>query len=223
MGFYDAHAHTVEEQKGGFVIALEGEPYLSRAFGNRDIHQICSDPGFIPVEYVRRDFNPTVTEVIKYHPKRECYSKEDIISDLRCRNARVVIVDTLNSPYYNYLDYWEIVSSFKDITFVLAHCGGYDIDDFIKVVDFNKNVYADFSYTQEYMGVVVPGSNAYAKISDAMDHMLNTKRINRKILFGSDNPFFSQRLAYEYYFDRGYIDLLNENFEELIDKTGISR
>lgn len=222
MDFYDAHAHIVEEQKGGFVIALEGEPFLSRAYGNRDIHQICPSPEFIPVEYVRRDFDPTTTEVIKYHPKREGYSKEDIISDLRCRDAKAVIVDTLNSPFYSYSDYWEIVSSFKNITFILAHCGGYDIDDFIKVVDFNKNVYADFSYTQEYMGVVVPDSHAYPKIRDAMDHMLNNKRMNRKILFGSDNPFFSQRLAYEYYFDRGYIDLLNANFEELIDKTGIS-
>ena len=222
MDFYDAHAHTVEEQKGGFVIALEGEPCLSRAFGNKDIHKICLSAGFIPVEYVRKDFNPTITEVIKYHPKREGYSKEDIISDLKCRNAKVVIVDTLNSPYYNYSDYWEIVSSFKYITFVLAHCGGYDIDDFIKVVDFNRNVYADFSYTQEYLGVVLPNGNAYPKILDAMDYMLNTKRMKRKILFGSDNPFFSQRLAYEYYFDRGYIDLLNGNFEELINKTGLS-
>lgn len=219
MDFYDAHAHCIENQIGGFIIALEGEPHYGCSYNNSQVRSICKENSFMHVEYVTKDFNPTQSSVIKYHPRRERYSKEEIINDIRKKSPKIVIIDTLYNPFYHYGDYWEIVSSFKEVFFVLAHCGGYDIDDFIKIIDFNINVFTDFSLTQEYFGVV--DNQAFLKIKNTMEYMLNNKKINRKILFGSDNPFYSQKKAYDYYFENGLIKMLNDNFLRLIDQANI--
>lgn len=219
MDFYDSHAHSIEKQKGGFLIALEGEPRYEGILNNREVCDICLQTPFIPVEYVGKNFQSTATKVIKYHPRREGYSKEAIIDDISKREAKVIIIDTLFNPYYHYIDYWEIINSAKDRIFILPHCGGYDIDDFIKIVDFNKNVYTDFSLTQEYMGIV--NGTPYRKIQDTMQYMLSNRKINPRILFGSDNPFYSQQLAFEYYERLNLIEMLNHNFERLLEEANL--
>ena len=217
--FYDAHAHCIESQKGGFLIALEGEPIYEKTYNNIDIYNLNFNSNFIPVEYITKNFNQTSSQVIKYHARREKYTRDAIINDIDTRKAKIVIIDTLNTPYYDYRDYWEIVSSFKNIFFILAHCGGYDIDDFIKIIDFNRNVYTDFSLTLQYFGIVK--NNPYIKIMNAMDYMLQNSKINKRILFGSDNPFYSQKEAYNYYYENGYMDLLNNNYLRLCDEADL--
>lgn len=219
MDFYDTHAHIIENQKGGLIIALEGEPVYDNVYDNSEVHVICKNTAFLPVEYVGKSFHPTTTKIIKYHPRREGYSKDEIISDIKKREAKIVIIDTLYNPYFHYSDYWEIIRSAKEKFFILPHCGGYDIEDFIKIVDFNTNVYTDFSLTQEYLGVVTGAP--YPKIQETMEYMLGNKKMNTRILFGSDNPFYSQQYALEYYKSKNMIELLNNNFENLLHQANL--
>lgn len=218
--FYDAHSHIIEEQIGGFLIALEGTPLFKNTFSNVEVIKIANKNNMIPVEYVTNEFKEISSEVIKIHPRREKYTVAKIIEFLKEHNPKIVIIDTLNLPFFDYKDYWQIIMQNNNINFVLAHCGGYEIDDFIKILDFNENVYTDFSLTQEYFGIV-DGKNIYKKIEESMNYIIDNKKLSEKLLFGSDNPFFSQKKAYNYYLKRDMIKKLNNNFEKLINKSNL--
>jgi len=63
----------------------------------------------------------------------------------------------------------------------------------------------------------------FRQVADGVEYGLQFDRIRRKVLFGSDEPFFSQRLALERYLELPDRDLfLIENFLSLLQKAGLT-
>lgn len=200
MLFYDSHCHCIKNQNGGLLIGIEGAQQSSGFFSNADVENVVKyKPEFKPCYYVTNHWNEVPDEsILKYHPRRERYTADEVIADLKRRNCKLCIIDTLNQPFWGYLDYWKVVSSFPNISFILPHMGGYDIIDFVKILDFNKNVFCDFSMTQEYFGWC--GSRArYSIVADSIDYCLCHHKLSKKVLFGSDEPDFNQAIALEKY------------------------
>lgn len=219
MIFYDCHAHRIEEQNGGILIGLEGENFSEGCMRNVDVQRATSNsPCFLPCYYITKAWNDVPDEtLLKYHPRREQYSPDEVIADLERRKCRLCIIDTLNQPHWGYIDYWKVVASFPDVLFILPHMGGYDIIDFVKIIDFNKNVYCDFSMTQEYFGWC--GTRAKLNVvTDAIDYCLSHPKLKQKVLFGSDAPDFSQSIALAKYSSLKYAeDFLVNNFKKLLN------
>ena len=115
------------------------------------------------------------------------------------------------------MDYWKVVAAFPNIKFILPHMGGYDIIDFVKILDFNKNVYCDFAMTQEYFGWC--GSRArFAVVADTIDYCLSHYKLSKKVLFGTDEPDFNQATALEKYLALPNAeDILVNNYLTLIN------
>jgi len=219
--FYDAHAHIVENQRGGVLIALEGEPYFDGVLNNQEVIELENKENYLfAVQYIRKEFNKTITDIVKYHPRREQYKPTEVINDIYNRKPKIVLIDTLNQPYWQPIDYWNIAIEFPNIQFVMCHAGGYDIYEFIKMTHFQENIWIDFSLTQEYFG----WNNDINKnrfIIENIDYALNNKIIRKKILFGSDNLFFSQVKAYLKYKKLECDDILKDNFFRLLKAGGI--
>ena len=219
--FYDTHAHCIKNQQGGILIGLEGNPIFDGTLNNCDVERLTKEyPNYLPAYYITKDFNAVPDEtILKYHPRREGYSADEVIDDLLKRNCKLCIIDTLNYPNWQPLDYLKIVNKFPTIFFLLPHMGGYDILEFLKIFDFNKNVYADFSMTQEYFGWC--GERGRLDIvANAIDYCINSAKLSKRILFGSDEPFFSQEIAFKKYKDSLYAnDILVNNFENLLSKV----
>ena len=177
-----------------------------------------ADTNFKPCYYITKNRNEVPDEtMLKYHPRRERYTAEEVIADLRTRHCKLCVIDTLNQPRWGYLDSWRVVAAFPKITFVLPHMGGYDIVDFVKILDFNRNVYCDFAMTQEYFGWC--GKRArYAVVADSIDYCLCHPKLSKKVMFGSDEPDFSQALALERYATLPNTrDILENNYLNLIN------
>lgn len=220
--FYDCHSHFLENQKGGFIIALEGEPKFDKTYDNNEIIEVANKyKELIPVQYVTKEFNDVVTEVIKYHPRREKYTPDEIIEDIYIKNPKLVIIDTLNEPYWKADDYWYIAQAVPEKIFLFPHSGGYLINDFVKICDFQSNVWLDFSLTQHYFGWV--GNRTRLNyVNEAIEYALRHKKISQKILFGSDNTFFSQQEAVNKYMKLDNAkSFLIDNFYNLIEKSNI--
>lgn len=220
MEFYDAHAHCIKGQKGGILIGLEGEPHFEATMTNAEIEQaVAANDNFVVAYYVDKHFGAVKDErILKYHPRREQYSPEQVIADLRKRACKLCIIDTLNQPYWQPMDYWKVVDAHREKMFLLPHVGGYDITEFLKILDFNKNVYVDFSMTQEYFGWC--GTRArLGVVADGIDYCLNSSKLSQRVLFGSDEPFFSQQVAYEKYLTcKNAQDFMVNNYLELMNK-----
>lgn len=220
VDFYDVHAHCVKNQQGGILIGLEGTPYFEGTLNNSDVYKITSEnPHFLPAYYITNQFNDVPDEtILKYHPRREGYSANDVIIDLTKRNCKLCIIDTLNYPGWQPIDYLKIVQRFPDIQFILPHMGGYDILEFLKIFDFNKNVYADFSMTQEYFGWC--GNRVPLSIVvDAINYCVNSEKLSKRVMFGADEPFFSQSVALEKYLSTPFAsDILKNNYFNLVSK-----
>ena len=220
MEFYDVHAHCIKGQKGGILIGLEGDPHFVGTMTNADVEAaIMENSSFVGAYYVDKHFGVVKNEtVLKYHPRREHYTPEQVITDLKRRACKLCIIDTLNQPYWQALDYWKVVTAHKEIFLLLPHVGGYDITDFLKILDFNKNVYIDFSMTQEYFGWC--GTRArLGVVADGIDYCLNSNKLSKHVLFGSDEPFFSQKVAYEKYLTyKSAEDILVNNYVELMNR-----
>ncbi|WP_455585715.1 amidohydrolase family protein [Bacteroides sp.] len=219
MKFYDSHAHCIKGQFGGILIGLEGERLFEGFMRNQDV-EIASknNPNFIPCYYITNKWNDVPDEtLLKYHPRREQYIADEVIADLKKRNCKLCIIDTLNQPQWGYLDYWKVVAAFSNVKFILPHMGGYDIIDFVKMLDFNKNVYCDFAMTQEYFGWC--GNRArFSVVADCIDYCLTHHKLSKKVMFGSDEPDFSQSCALEAYQSLPNAnDLLVNNYLNLIN------
>lgn len=219
--FYDTHAHCIKNQQGGILIGLEGNPVFDGTLNNCDVERLTREnPNYLPAYYITKDFNAVPDEtILKYHPRREGYSADEVIDDLLKRKCKLCIIDTLNYPNWQPLDYLKIVNKFPTIFFLLPHMGGYDILEFLKIFDFNKNIYADFSMTQEYFGWCGERSRLDI-VANAIDYCINSDKLSKRILFGSDEPFFSQEIAFKKYKDSLYAnDILVNNFENLLSKV----
>ncbi len=223
MKFYDAHSHCLENQSGGFLIGLDGEPHFQGTLYSSEVLKLENKKNDLyAVEYISSVFNNTTTQIVKYHPRREKYSPQQVVDDIKKREFKIAIIDTLNQPYWQPMDYWNIALQFPNIQFLFCHAGGYDIHEFIKMATFQENIWIDFSLTQEYFGWC--GNRVeYKLVTNAIDFALQNKILQKKILFGSDNVFFSQAVALEKYLSLKDSNLfLKDNFVDLIKKAQIS-
>lgn len=219
MKFYDSHSHCIKVQSGGILIGLEGSKKLEGFMNNDDVFQTTSqNPAFMACYYILRERNEVPDETfLKYHPRRERYTVDEVIADLKTRKCKVCIIDTLNEPYWDFKDYWNVVLAFPKIKFILPHMGGYDIANFVKILDFNKNVFCDFSMTQEFFGWCGERTR-YPLMADAIDYCLTSKKLNKRVMFGSDEPDFSQAIALEKYMQLPNADdILIKNYESLLN------
>ena len=217
MCFFDSHIHHKNREKGGFLIGLEGEPVYDNTYTNDDVLKLHSiESKYVGFYYVSND---RIQEIIphkylKYHPKRENYSPDMVINSIKMNSPKAVIIDTLNEPYWQAYDYWNVAKNCSDIPIVLAHAGGYLVNEFIKICNFQKNVYLDFSLTHCVLGKY--GSDVGLRyINDAIIFSLNSN-FSGRILMGSDYPFYKQEDVCKYYKD--YIEMLNENFINLLER-----
>lgn len=194
--FLDAHSHLVEGQAGGLLIGLEGLPKIAGTLTNAEAAEVADgNPLFLPIHYLTRDFPANDSVALKYHPRREGYSAEQIIEDLgRRSNARLVVIDTLNEPEWDFKDYWGIVKAYPTKQFVLAHGGGADAPNVSKIAMFEANAWIDFSYTQTYFGFT--GERTVNRlVCDTIGYCITEPTISKRCLFGTDNPFVSQTNA----------------------------
>ena len=144
MIVFDAHIHNKHQEQGGFLIGLEGKPLFEGVLNNQEalaLHDPAS--GYCSFYYVTKE---NIREIInhpylKYHPRREKYSPDEVIMSIKDNKPKGIIIDTLNEPFWIPYDYWKIARSFPDIPMIFAHSGGYLINDFVKICHFQKNVY----------------------------------------------------------------------------------
>lgn len=219
MSFYDDHAHQIVQQAGGLLIGLEGDKDAGISLNNRAVEiAVKQNPSFLGCYYITKERNEVPDEtILKYHPRRESYSSEEVIADLATRKCKLCVFDTLNQPQWGYLDYWKVIVAFPKTKFILPHMGGYDIVDFVKILDFNKNVFCDFSMTQEYFGWCGTRPR-FPHVADSIDYCVSHPKLSKKIMFGSDEPYFSQAAALEKYsMLPNAIDILENNYINLIN------
>jgi hypothetical protein len=219
MIFYDDHAHQIKNQAGGILVALEDDKDAQVSLNNKEVEfAVRQNNNYLGCYYITKVRNEVPDEtLLKYHPRREQYTADEVICDLRTRHCKICIIDTLNQPQWGYLDYWKVVAAFPKIKFILPHMGGYDIVDFVKILDFNKNVYCDFAMTQEYFGWC-GFRPRYSVVADSIDYCLCHQKLNKKVMFGSDEPYFSQQIALEKYLTLPNAeDLLVNNYLTLIN------
>lgn len=212
--FWDSHAHNINKQKGGFIIALENGD--KGVLSNDELRAFKLSGNYIPVEYVTRDFQKTFSSIVKYHPRLEQYTVTEVIADIRKRNPIGVIFDTLNDPYWQPNDYWQIAKEFPKIEFLLSHAGGYKILDFIEICEFNKNVWLDFSFTQNHFGIV-GNRTEFKYIAELIKYAVQGP-IKERVLFGSDYPYENQEECFEYYSKNVNKEIYTDNFENLLSR-----
>ena len=92
--FYDTHAHCIKKQQGGILIGLEGNPIFDGTLNNYDVERLTKEhPNYLPAYYITKDFNVVPDEtILKYHPRREGYSADEVIDDLLKRNCKLCIL-----------------------------------------------------------------------------------------------------------------------------------
>ena len=213
--FYDCHAHQVGTQYGGFLIALEDDN--EEGISNSELRNMSLGKWFVPVEYVSKKFERTESDIVKYHPRYEQYDVDSVIKDIVLRQPKGVIIDTLNEPYWEPNDYWMIAKKFPNISFLFSHAGGYKILDFIKICEFNHNVWLDFSYSQNFFGLI--GDKLELKaITDIMKYAFQS-HLNDRIMFGSDFPGMNQKDCIDYYIANVKEEIYKENFLHFLNKV----
>ena len=214
---YDAHIHHPNHEDGGFVIGLEGEPRFDGTLTNVEalkLHNI--DNKYVAFYYISKHEleNKIVHSYLKYHPRREKYTPEQVIASIKLNNPKCVMIDTLNEPYWVAYDYWKIAIEFPELTFIMPHSGGYLINDFIKICHFQKNVWIDFSLTHTILGHLGDKEKGLDYINQAISYALNAPFKDR-ILLSSDFPFFNQDDVFKFY--NKHVNMLNSNFLNLLE------
>ena len=215
---FDCHIHNKNKENGGFLVGLEGEPFFENTLNNKEVLNL-HDPenNYISFYYVSQKelFNKIEHKYLKYHARREKYSPDEVIKSIEINQPKCVMIDTLNEPFWQAYDYWKIARSFPDLVFIFAHSGGYLINDFIKICNFQKNVWIDFSLTHTVLGCLGNNEIGLPYINQAINYSLHSPFKNR-ILMSSDFPFFNQEDVFSFY--KQYINLLNNNFLNLLEK-----
>lgn len=214
--FMDCHAHAIKNQDGGFLIACESDRV--KGISNDELKKLELPQTIIPVEYITKEFQLSSLSVVKYHPRLEGYLMDEVLQDIEKRHPRIVVMDTLNEPGWKPKDYWSIVSAYPHVQFLLSHAGGYSILEFIKMCNFNKNVWLDFSFSQNYFGLF--GKETELKhVTELMRYAFKSS-LNDHILFGSDFPFCDQEECIEYYYKNIPEKIYLDNFYNLIKHLG---
>lgn len=217
---YDAHIHHKNKETGGFIVGLEGLPFFKGTLTNKEALAL-HDPeqGYVSFYYVTDSEKSSVLphKYLKYHPRRERYTPQQVTESIQKNNPKCVIIDTLNEPFWTPYDYWEIARTFPDKVFIFAHSGGYLINDFIKICHFQKNVWIDFALTHTTLGHLGDKEKGLPYIDQAIRYALSSPFADR-VLMSSDYPFFNQEDAFDYYSKMGKADLLDKNFTTLLEK-----
>lgn len=220
MKFYDSHIHCPGRESGGLIVGLEGTPWFDGILHNDEAEAVAkANPAYKFFRYMTQveamqgaDCAISHGMLLKYHPRREKYTPDEMISSIRTLQPRAVMIDTLNEPGWVAYDYWKVCRAFPDLTFILPHAGGYLINDFVKICHFQPNVWIDFTLTHTNFGGI--SKNPLPYVDQAIAYALNSPFRNR-VLMGSDLPFFDQMDVVRYYERLGKLDMLNENFERL--------
>jgi len=216
--FFDSHLHNLGKESGGFIIGLENKPFFEGTLNNEQV-LLKHDPknNYVAFYYVTNsNIQASLThKYLKYHPRREHYSLLEMIDSIGINTPKCVIIDTLNEPYLVPYDYWRIAQLFPEIIFIFTHAGGYLINDFIKICNFQPNVWLDFALTATQLGCLSK-PNGLPYINQAINYSLNNSFSDR-ILLGSDYPFFKQDELIDYYNKLNKIELLNTNFKNLLE------
>ncbi len=215
---FDAHLHCKNKERGGFLIALEGNPFFENTLSNAQVAALHS-----PAEHYWGFYYVSKSEIsqklpalyLKYHPRRERYAPQEIIDSIALNKPKCVIIDTLNEPYWTAYDYWSVARAHPQLPMVFAHAGGYLINDFIKICHFQKNVWLDFALTHTVLGRCGDPKTGLPYINEAIMYSLHGPFKN-KILMSSDFPFFDQQEVFDFY--KNYIPMLDDNFLQLEDK-----
>lgn len=214
MMFFDAHIHNKNHEAGGLIIGLEGRPVFERTLNNSEVLKMHNPKeNYIAFYYIQDKEKKTKIDhlYLKYHPRREKYIPYEVIESIKINQPKCVMIDTLNEPFWVPYDYWQVARTFPSLTFILAHAGGYLINDFIKICHFQKNVWIDFALTHSVLGRLGDERCGLPYINQAIKYALNSPFKNR-ILMSSDYPFFDQEDVFNYYTRLGVIDLMNDNF-----------
>lgn len=218
---FDVHSHKIENQDGGFILSIDGEPSVPGGETYLELKKLKYPKNFIIVPYLK-DLNDFFDERIIYiHPRRNRFSKIHIDDYLTNSSAKLVIIDTFSSFFWTSRDYYDLVKKFSNKIFLLAHGGGYRIREFVELCRYSANCFIDFSATQEIFGCVNGDLDLDCGILSLIKHSLKEPRIKQKVLFGSDNPEFNQMQAYEFYLGihRDIPKKLDENFLMLIESV----
>lgn len=214
---FDAHLHSKCKEDGGFLIGLEGLPRFEGTLTNREALAL-HDPehNYFSFYYVpKQEINRTLSHpYLKFHPRREKYTPQEVTAAILRSAPRCVIIDTLNEPYWVPYDYWHILQACEQTPVVLAHAGGYLINDFIKICHFQKNAWLDFALTHTVLGKFGDPVAGLAYVNQAIGYALHSP-FRHKILLSSDYPFFNQEDVFAFY--RSYMELLNQNFLTLAE------
>lgn len=217
MLFYDAHLHQPGAEAGAFLVGLEGLPFFSGTMTNQDVLRL-HDPAhkiFSFYYVVKQEVNQNLLHpLLKYHPRREKYTLNQVIESIGKNNPAAVMIDTLNEPFWVPYDYWELARVFPELPVIFPHAGGYLVNDFIKICHFQRNVWIDFSLTHTVLADFGKKPKGLPYIYDAIEYSLHSPFKDR-ILLGSDNPFYNQEQVVEFYRREGFLDLLNRNFLNL--------
>lgn len=217
---YDGHIHHKHKENGGFIVGLEGTPFFKGTLSNKEALALHDpDNKYVSFYYVTDSEKNTVFphKYLKYHPRRERYTSQQVIDSIKKNDPKCVMIDTLNEPFWTPYDYWEIARVYPDRKFVFAHSGGYLINDFIKICHFQKNVWIDFALTHTTLGRFGNKETGLPYIDQAIRYAASSVFADR-VLMSSDYPFFSQEDVFSYYSEMGKADLLNQNFLALLEE-----
>lgn len=222
IDYYDCHTHEVGNQKGGFLIALDGKRGCKGGYSNKEIIEVANVHGMIPVQYVTYQLEEELqTPILKYHPRREHYTPQQVEEHIERMEPKVAIIDTLNAPYWKPEDYWKIAIRFPNTGFLFSHAGGFDIVEFLKIVMFQKNVWIDFSFTQHVFGWC-GAKEEFPLIAQHIEYSLKDERIYSRLLFGSDSMRGEKELATEalakYFNYKTFTDITQHNFIRFIEE-----
>ena len=98
--FYDAHIHNKNNESGGFLIALDGEPYTEGTLNNTQA-LTSADSNYTTFYYITsKEIEKNIShKYLKYHPRREKYLPEQVIKSIKLNKPKCAMIDTLNEPY----------------------------------------------------------------------------------------------------------------------------
>lgn len=214
---FDAHIHHKNKEDGGFLVGLEGTPVFDGTLTNKEVLSLHNPKeNYISFYYVcASEITSTIIhKYLKYHPRREKYTPDEVIESIKKNQPKCVMIDTLNEPFWTPYDYWKVARTFPNLTFIFPHSGGYLINDFIKICHFQKNVWIDFALTHTTLGHLGDKKTGLPYINEAIIYALNSPFKDR-VLMSSDYPFFDQEAVFKYYENLGFTGLLNNNFMAL--------
>lgn len=224
MKFVDTHSHKLEGQSAGLILAIEGYPPVPGGCSYQDLLKPANEElyivPYVTNEHIERlhDFNQPIVYI---HPRREKVSNQNISRYLKNVAASLVVLDTFSKFLMDPKDYFDLAQSFPEKIFLLAHGGGYELIDYIQIVRYCKNCFIDFSATQSIFNFGRTTNAFERQMEGLVFHTLGEQRLQKKILFGSDNPEFSQKDSLNFYQKHGAVEILNKNFQLMLRKSRI--